>query len=219
MQRESSSGHQRIGYARVSSKEQNLDSQIDLLERAGCSKIFKDKISGIKADRPGWNKLLEYVRPGDTVVVAELSRMSRSLTHLLQLAQNFESSGVDLVSLREEIGTKNATGRFFLSVMGAISQMERELKQERINDGKNAAKARGKTGGRPRIPASKLEPAVVLYENTDKTANEICQALGIGRRTFFHYLAKKKSPTNPPNEPLPLRDMSTDKPRGLDAEA
>ncbi|MBC7530859.1 MAG: recombinase family protein [Oligoflexus sp.] len=212
------SGSQKVGYARVSSKDQNLDSQIDLLERAGCTKIFMDKISGIKADRPGWTKLLEYIRPGDTVVVAELSRMSRSLTHLLELAQNFESLGVDLVSLREDIGTKNATGRFFLSMMGAISQMEQELKQERILDGKNAAKARGKTGGRPRIPISKLEQAVVLYENTNKTANEICQALGIGRRTFFQYLAKKKSPTSPTTEPLSLRDPSTDKPRGSDAE-
>lgn len=192
MLREGNSAHQKIGYARVSSKDQNLDSQIDLLERAGCIKIFKDKISGMKVERPGWNQLLEYVRPGDTVVVAELSRMSRSLAHLLQLAQQFESLAVDLVSLREDIGTKNATGRFFLSMMGAISQMERELKQERIRDGKNAARARGKTGGRPRAPSSKLEQATVLYENTEKTANEICQALGIGRRTFFYHLARNK---------------------------
>ncbi len=192
MKREDTFGHQKIGYARVSSRDQNLDSQIDLLERAGCMKIFKDKISGIKSDRPGWTKLLEFIRPGDTIVVAELSRMSRSLAHLLQLSQTFEAQGVDIVSLREDIGTKNATGRFFLSMMGAISQMERELKQERIKDGKNAAKARGKTGGRPKVSASKLEQAEVLYENTKKTANEICKSLGIGRRTFFYHMEKRK---------------------------
>jgi DNA invertase Pin-like site-specific DNA recombinase len=186
------SSHQKIGYARVSSRDQNLDSQLDLLERAGCTKLFQDKISGVTADRPGWAKLLEYLRPGDTVIVAELSRMSRSLTHLLQIAQHFDSLGVNLISLREDIGTRNATGRFFLSMMGAISQMERELKQERIKDGKNAAKARGKTGGRPKTSMSKLEQAVVLYEKTEKTANEICKALGIGRRTFFYHLASKQ---------------------------
>ncbi len=119
--------------------------------------------------------------------------MTRSLAHLLELSQQFESLGVDILSLREDIGTKNATGRFFLSMMGAISQMERELKQERIKDGKNAAKARGKTGGRPTIPQDKLEQAEVLYENTEKTANEICRSLGIGGRAFFYHLAKRKS--------------------------
>lgn len=192
MQREIAASSQKVGYARVSSKDQNLDGQLDLLKGTGCSKIFEDKICGINSDRPGWNKLMEYVRPGDTVVVAELSRMSRSLSHLLQLSGHFESIGVGLVSLREDFGTKNATGRFFLSMMGAISQMERELKQERILDGKKAAKARGKTGGRPKASENKLEQAEVLYVNTKKSATEICESLGIGRRTFFYHLANRK---------------------------
>jgi DNA invertase Pin-like site-specific DNA recombinase len=192
VQREIASGSQKVGYARVSSKDQNLDGQLDILRNAGCSKIFEDKVSGVNADRPGWNKLMEYVRPGDTVIVAELSRMTRSLQHLLQLSAHFESVGVDLVSLREDIGTRNATGRFFLSMMGAISQMERELKQERILDGRKAAKARGKTGGRPKACENKLEQAEVLYVNTDSSATEICKSLGIGRRTFFYHLASRK---------------------------
>ena len=184
---------QLIGYARVSSKEQNLDSQIDMLKKAGCQKIFKDKLSGINADRPGWSKLMDYVRPGDAVVIAELSRMSRSLPHMLEQIKIFEEKQIEIISLREKIDTTTATGRFFISMMGAISQMERELKKERIKAGTESAKARGKSGGRPKTKDSRLEQARVLYENTDKSAREICDSLGIGRRTFFYHLAKRNS--------------------------
>ncbi|NER27600.1 MAG: recombinase family protein [Symploca sp. SIO1C4] len=180
----------RIGYARVSTASQNLDSQIDALQKAGCGKIFSDRISGTKADRPGWHQLMEYIRPGDTLVVTELSRMTRSLMHLLETVKVFEERGVDIVSLRENIDTSTATGRCFLSIMGAIHQMERELKAERAAAGRASAKARGRNGGRPRTDPEKLEQARILYENSDKTAAEVCQAIGIGRRTFFAYMAQ-----------------------------
>lgn len=179
----------RIGYARVSSKDQNLDSQRDLLQAAGCERIFEDKVSGIRESRPSWNQLLEFLREGDTVVVAELSRMTRSLVHLLSLVKEFEQRGVQIVSLREHIDTSTATGRAFLSILGAINQMERELKAERAAAGRASAKARGRSGGRPRTDVAKLENARLLYQNPDKTAAEVCQAFGIGRRTFFSYLA------------------------------
>ena len=139
----------RIGYARVSSRDQNLDSQMDMLTKTGCEKIFEDKASGTQESRPGWDKLLEFLRPGDTIVVSELSRMTRSLMHLLALVKDLEQKGVQIVSLREHIDTSTATGRAFLSIMGAISQMERELKAERAASGRAAARSRGKTGGRP----------------------------------------------------------------------
>ena len=151
------------GYARVSSIGQNLDSQIDALKAAGCKKIFTDKMTGSRMDRPGWDQLMEYVRPGDVMVVAELSRMTRSLMHLLETAQALDRKQVNLVSLRENIDTNTATGRCFLSMMGAIHQMERELRAERAAAGRASAKARGKTGGRPRTDAVKLENAKVLY--------------------------------------------------------
>lgn len=182
----------RIGYARVSSSGQKLDSQLDDLKKAGCVKIFSEKISGVKESRTEWDKLIEYLREGDTLIVTELSRMSRSLVHLLQIVKQLEDKGINLVSLRENIDTTSATGRFFISVIGAIAQMEREIKAERAYAGRESAKARGKTGGRPRTDPDKLEQARILYENSDKTANEVCKIFGFGRRTFFNYLSDKK---------------------------
>lgn len=182
----------RIGYARVSSAGQKLDSQIDELTKAGCTKIFSEKISGVKESRKEWDKLIEYLRINDILVVTELSRMSRSLVHLLQIVKQLEDKGINLVSLRENIDTTSATGRFFISVIGAIAQMEREIKAERASAGRESAKARGKTGGRPRTDIEKLEQAKILYENSDKTAKEVCNIFGFGRRTLFNYLSQKR---------------------------
>jgi DNA invertase Pin-like site-specific DNA recombinase len=179
-------------YARVSSIGQNLDSQLDALQKAGCGKVFSDKMTGSRMDRPGWHQLLDYIRPGDTLVVTELSRMTRSLLDMLETARVLEQRQVNLVSLRENIDTTTATGRCFLSMMGAIHQMERELRAERAAAGRASAKARGKTGGRPRTDIAKLENARILYENSGKTAAEACAVAGVGRRIFFAYLAEKR---------------------------
>ncbi len=181
-----------IGYARVSSSGQNLDAQIDDLQRAGCTKIFTDKESGTKFSRPGWDDLLSYIRSGDSLVVTELSRMSRSLVHLLEIVQELEERNVELKSVRENIDTSTATGRGFLSIMGVISQMEREIKAERAAAGRVAAKARGKTGGRPRTDPDKLEQAKILYQNSDQSAAEVCKLFGFSRRTLFSYITQKK---------------------------
>ena len=178
----------KIGYARVSTRDQNLDSQHDMLDKAGCENVYSDKTSGVTEKRPGWDSLMAYVRPGDTIVVAELSRMTRSLTHLLQLTKDLEKKKIGLLSLREAIDTSTATGRAFLSIMGAINQMEREMKGERAAAGRAAAKARGRTGGRPRTDQTKLEKARILYETSHFSAEDVCKPLGIGRRTFFRYL-------------------------------
>ena len=181
----------RIGYVRVSSIGQNLDSQMDALKQAGCIKIFTDKLTGSRMERPGWEDLLNYIRPGDILVVTELSRMTRSLLHLLETAKILEQRQINLLSLRESIDTTTATGRCFLSMMGAIHQMERELRAERANAGRVSAKARGRTGGRPRTDVTKLENARILYRNSGKTAAEVCRVAGVGRRVFFAYLAQK----------------------------
>ena len=176
----------------MSSVGQNLDSQTDALRKAGCGKVFSDKVTASRMDRPGWRQFLDYVRPGDTLVVTELSRMTRSLLDLLETAKVLEQRQVGLVSLRENIDTTTATGRCFLSMMGAIYQMERELRAERAAAGRTSAKARGKTGGRPRTDPAKLENARILYENSGKTAAEVCEIVGVGRRVFFAYLAGKR---------------------------
>lgn len=186
----------KVGYARVSSVSQNLDSQIDALKEVKCSKIFADKASGAKASREEWNKLKEYLRPGDILVVTELSRMSRSLKHLLGVLQEFEEQEIQVISLRENLDTSSATGRFFISMMGAISQMERELKAERAAAGRAAARARGRSGGRPPADPKKIEHAQLLYKNSDKTVQEICDIVGIGKRTLYKYLELNKVEVN-----------------------
>ena len=180
----------KIGYARVSTPRQKLDAQLDALTQAGCLKIFTDQVSGVKADRPGWDQLTAYVRPGDTVVITELSRMTRSLMHLLEVVRDFEQCEIELISLQEHIDTSTATGRRFLAITGAMAQMERELKAERTAAGRAAAKARGRTGGRLRTDPDKLEQARILYLHSDKTAGDVCRTVGIGRRTLFSYLAQ-----------------------------
>lgn len=182
-----------VGYARVSSTSQKLDAQMDALQQAGCNKTFTDKDSGAKSSRPGWKALLTYIRPGDVLVLTELSRMTRSLMHLLEIVQELEGRKVELKSLRENIDTSTATGRGFLSIMGVISQMEREIKAERAAAGRAAAKARGKTGGRPRTDPDKLEQARILYHNSNKSAAEVCKLYGFSRRTLFNYITAKKS--------------------------
>ena len=189
----------KIGYARVSSRDQNLEGQLDMLLSVSCEKIFEDKASGVKESRPGWDKLMEYIRPGDTLVVAEISRMTRSVPHLFALIKVFEEKNISLVSLRENIDTSTATGRAFLGMMGVINQMERELRGERAAAGRAAARARGRSGGRPRTKNELLEKAHILYESGGCTATDVCKTLGIGRRTFFRHLAadRKSSSLNP----------------------
>lgn len=184
---------QLLGYARVSSASQNLDAQLDQLKQAGCEKIFTDKINGTKKDRPGWQEMMHYIRTGDMLVITELSRMSRSLSHLLDIVDELKGRKVELKSLRENIDTSTATGRAFLSIMGAISQMELEIKAERAEAGRAAAKARGKSGGRPRIDLDKLEQARILYQNSDKSAREVCELFGFSRRTLFSYMKNHKN--------------------------
>jgi DNA invertase Pin-like site-specific DNA recombinase len=191
----------KVGYARVSTPDQNLDAQLDALAQAGCLKTFTDQVSGTTVLRPGWEQLMAYVRPGDMVVITELSRMSRSLAHLLEAVRTFEAQGIELVSLREHIDTATATGRCFLAMMGAIAQMERELKAERTAAGRAAAKARGRTGGRPRTDPEKLEHARILYLHSDQTAADVGRTVGIGRRTLFSYLAHIRQRADPASSP------------------
>ena len=185
---------QLIGYARVSSSSQNLDAQIDSLKHVGCEKVFTDKVSGTAIERTGWTELMNYIRSGDMLVISELSRMSRSLSHLLEIVDDLKKRQVDLKSLRENIDTSTATGRAFLSIMGAVSQMELEIKAERAEAGRAAAKARGKSGGRPRTDPDKLEQARILYINSDKSAHKVCELFGFSRRTLFSYMNITQNP-------------------------
>jgi DNA invertase Pin-like site-specific DNA recombinase len=176
----------------VSTRGQNLDSQLDALLKAGCARVFAEKQSGVKEKRQEWDKLLDYTRPGDVLVITELSRMTRSLKHLLTVIGDLEERGVKLVSLRENIDTSTATGRAFVSIMGAINQMELELRAERVEAGREAAKARGGTGGRPKADMDLISKAITLYENSDRSVDDICKTFQVPKRTFYKYLAEKR---------------------------
>ena len=141
-----------IGYARVSTDDQNTQLQTDALERAGCNRIFREKASGAKTDRPELARVLDTLRKGDVLVVWKLDRLGRSLPHLIELVADFETRGIGFRSLTENIDTTSATGRMFFHMMGALAQFERDRIRERTLAGLVAARAQGRFGGRPPSP-------------------------------------------------------------------
>lgn len=178
-----------IGYARVSTLDQNLDLQKDALIKAGCREVFEDTASGSKADRTGLDKLLKYVRPGDTVVVWKLDRLGRSLKHLIELVQMFNDRGIGFKSLQENIDTTTASGKLFLHIFGALAEFERELIKERTLAGLKAAAERGRKGGRPRVmDLKKIEQARALHRS-QIPVSEICKTLGVSKGTLYRNLS------------------------------
>lgn len=176
-----------IGYARVSTADQNLAAQVDALEAAGCEKIFTDKISGATTARDGLNAALDFARAGDSLVVWKLDRLGRSLKGLVDLAANLAERQVELRSLTDGIDTKGAAGRFFFHLMAAFAEMERELIRERTQAGLAAAKRAGKTGGRPRaMDAGKIDAARRLLAS-GMSHKDAAQTLGVRLPTFYRY--------------------------------
>ncbi len=139
-----------VGYARVSTTEQTLDLQFDALKKAGCSKIFTDTASGAKTERKGLDEALSYVREGDTLVVWRLDRLGRSLTHLIETVSQLDNRKIGFKSLTEQIDTTTSGGKLIFHIFGALAEFERNLIRERTNAGLQAARARGRVGGRPK---------------------------------------------------------------------
>ena len=179
----------RIGYARVSTFDQNLDSQLDELKKAGCTKIFQEKASSVKK-RPEFEKCLDYLREGDTLVVWKLDRLGRTTKNLLELIDDLKDRGINLQIITLGIDTSTAAGRLFFTMMAGLAEMERELIRERTNAGLQAARSRGRLGGRKKIDSSTLERAYVMYE-AKMTVKDITKILNISRSTFYKYINKK----------------------------
>lgn len=173
----------KIGYARVSTFEQNLDLQIDALNREGCKQIFTDKISGVKSQKPNFEKLLAYAREGDTIVVWKLDRLGRSTTQLIELMEDLKKKGIHLKSLSESIDTTSATGVLFFQFMCMLAEHERNIIRERTTAGLSAARARGRTGGRPKGLSEHYQliaPEVKeMYEKGNRSTEEIRKIFGI----------------------------------------
>jgi DNA invertase Pin-like site-specific DNA recombinase len=177
-----------IGYARVSTNEQNLDLQRDALHKVGCEQIYTDAVSGTKARRPGLEEALSHLRAGDTLVVWRLDRLGRSLRHLIDTVTDLQEREIGFKSLTESIDTTTSGGKLVFHIFGALAEFEREIIRERTNAGLYSAWARGRKGGRrTALSARQLQIARQLYD-ARTPVKEICQTLGISRATFYRYM-------------------------------
>ena len=178
-----------IGYARVSTFDQNTDLQKDALGKAGCEKIFTDTVSGTVPLRPGLTKAKEQLRKGDTLVVWRLDRLGRSLKDLIDWMNYLDTEGVALKSLQESIDTSTATGKLIFHVFGALAEFERNLILERTQAGLSAARARGRLGGRPKTLNDDQKQVVIdLYKEKKMTIKKICETMNISKPTLYSYV-------------------------------
>ena len=174
-----------FGYARVSTEQQNLDRQLDMLQKYGVDFIYNEKMTGTKRNRPELEKLLERLTEGDTVVVESLSRLGRSTKDLIWLMETFNAKGVNLVSLKESIDTTTSTGKLLFTLMSALAQFERDVLADRTKEGLAAARARGRKGGRPPVDEAKIRKAIKLYNTKQYSIKEIEELTGIKRSTLY----------------------------------
>jgi len=183
----------KIGYARVSTQDQNLDLQIDALMKEGCEErhIYKEKASGSKADRPELAKVLAYLQTGDTLVIWKLDRLGRSLRHLIDIVEDMKARGVELISIQDSVNTATPTGKLTFAIFAALAEFERDIIRERTNAGLAAARARGKMGGRKKLLDEKqVQMLRSLSQDKSLSIGNICKQLGISKATYYNYLKK-----------------------------
>lgn len=182
----------KIGYARVSTEDQNLTLQTDALIQDGCKEIFEEKISGAKKERPELDRLLSYVREGDIIVVWKLDRLGRSLKHLVELVESLLKKGVGLKSLNDPVDTSTSQGRFVFNLFAALAEFERDVIRERTMAGLKAARARGRVGGRKKgltpMAEDKALMAETLYKERRLSTRQIAKRLQISVYTLYAYL-------------------------------
>ena len=191
----------KIGYARVSTQEQNLDRQLDNLKAAGCERIYCEKMTGTKAHRPELDRMKEALRDGDVLVIDSFSRLSRSTKDLLDTVETLTAQGVNIISLKEQLDTTTATGKLMLTMLSALSQFERDLISERTRDGLKAARARGRNGGRPKAGNTSTDKtrnakikaaAMAAYDANTMTNREIAEQFGVSTATLSRWIKEHK---------------------------
>lgn len=175
----------KIGYARVSTKDQSLNSQIDVLQESGCERIYSEKVSGRKYNRTELDRCLDYIRDGDTLVITKLDRLGRTTKQLIELSQYLEDKGVDLEIVDMNINTRDAMGKMFFTMMSAFAELEANLLSERTKKGLASARARGRKGGRPGIREEKKEMIKSLYDSEKYTGEEISKMANVSRTTVY----------------------------------
>jgi DNA invertase Pin-like site-specific DNA recombinase len=182
----------KIGYARVSTQEQDLTLQLDALKETGCSEIYQEKITGAKRGRPELRKMIDHLREGDVIVIWKLDRLARSLKDLVDLVNQIQEKGAALLSLNDQIDTTTSHGKFTFHIFAALSEFERDIIRERTKAGLAAARARGRKGGRPAGLSKKAEHTAIiaekLYLEGKLSTEEICEQLSISRGTLYKYL-------------------------------
>ena len=185
-----------IAYARVSTDKQEFDRQVDALKAHGYDKLIQEKFTGTKRDRDGLNRLVEVVRPGDTIIVESLSRLGRNTIDILKLIDDLYTQGIAVKSLKEGIiDTSTPSGKFITGIFAQVAQLERDLTVQRVNEGLRSAKARGKVLGRPKVNSKKVEQALNYYDKDTYSINEIVKLTGVSRATLYRELKKRKSDT------------------------
>jgi len=188
-----------VGYARVSTLDQNLALQQDALTEAGCAKLFVEQASGAVADRPALRDALEFARAGDTIVVWKLDRLARSMKQLIETLETLRLRKIGFRSLTEALDTTTPQGRLVFHMFGALAEFERSLIRERIQAGLTAARRAGRMGGRPaKLTDEDIEAAMTLLANPDITVAEVAQRVGVSPATLYRYLPAARTAHGPP---------------------
>lgn len=182
----------KIGYARVSTTDQSLDLQLDALEKFGCNEIFKEKQSGAKDDRIELSLALRTLRAGDTFVVYKLDRLARSTKRLIEISDLLRERKVEFVSIQDNLDTGTAAGKAMFGMLSVLAEFERDIIRERTMAGLQAARARGRKGGRPKVNEKKLNHALTLYHSRSMSIREIEEMTGVSASTMYRALKKRK---------------------------
>lgn len=190
----------KIGYARVSTADQNLDRQRDILKQCGCERIFEEKISGASAQRPELMRILDMLRDGDIIIVSELTRLSRSVKDLFELIDIVHLKGANLKSLKEPwLDTTTPQGKLLFTIFAGISQFDRDLIRQRTMEGLSSARARGRNGGRPKIEQKNVDLAMKMYNSKTYSITQIIQATNVSKSTIYRY-SKTQNRDNTPQK-------------------